>query len=74
MIKKYDYENQTMTYKCGNCSHTYTEDVCSHIPNDDRFIELGKTTITKNKYSYYERLEEAQLYACPKCGCVQIEL
>lgn len=59
MRKKYDWQEDVAKFICGCCGYVYEE-------------KLGTTT--KKCNDYYDRVEETRLYACPKCGTVQIEL
>ena len=79
MIVNYDWETQTREYKCECCGYIYKVDESKElkydkvIVGDEEFIELGQTDIVKGKNSFYgSRIEKTTLYACPKCGCVQI--
>ena len=78
MRKKYDWQEDVAKFIFGCCGYVYEEKLGTKyyeregLKGEEEFIELGTTT--KKCNDYYDRVEETRLYACPKCGTVQIEL
>ncbi len=80
MIKKYDYDRcdgeTIFVCTCKACGYVHeskwTKDGYATVKGDRPFIELGMTT--KKGNDYFETLTTTQLYACPKCGTVHIEI
>lgn len=72
MEREYNYEEKITEKRCKCCGYVYaiqTKDYDNVIKGDADFIELGQTDVVKQYY-----IEKTTLYACPKCGCVHIEV
>lgn len=73
MIKDYEYETDIFTYTCKACGYVYsyrwTKQGREIVKGDCEFIELEEVV---KKGLYDNSLVE--MYACPKCGTVHIEV
>ena len=74
----YNWNDDHAEYKCPVCNYEYHEYPGSGqrqtTAGSDPFIELHtKATYTTGSY-YTRRLEETTVYACPKCGTLQIQV
>lgn len=74
----YNWNDDHAEYKCPVCGYEYHEYTGSSqqktTAGSDPFIELHtKATYTTGSY-YTRRLEETTIYACPKCGTLQIQV
>lgn len=72
-----DYnDNMTVTKECKSCGYMCMTEITHAKPivGDEDFIQLGQTDIINDKGGWHERIEKTTLYACPKCGCVHIEI
>ena len=74
----YNYDNDTKTCTCQACGYRYVEDLnCSYktIEGDDDFIKMEDIKLhSTDRSHYYPTHNTHTIYACPKCGVLQIEV
>ena len=76
---KVDYENKEIIYTCGCCGYKYKEKSAGHPtqyitdPGFGREPFKNSTVPFIYKSDYYRPDTSLNMYACPKCGVVQIE-
>lgn len=71
----YDYDKGTKTCTCLTCGYKHTEETKAYgitIEGDEKFIEMDITLHTDNNSIYYQNHRSYQMYACPKCGVLQL--
>lgn len=80
MKRIYDCDEETMTYVCQVCGYKYTEDLktrwCNVVEGDDEFIEMEGLELhsTDRSDGWHPSHNTHTIYACPKCGVLQIEV
>ena len=79
MQRIYDCDKETMTYICQSCGYRYVEDLktaCNDvIEGDDEFIKMeGIELHSTDDSGWYPSHNTHTIYACPKCGVLQIEV
>lgn len=78
MIGDYNCETEERINTCKACGYVHAqkfnddEMYYETTQGDAPFIELG--VIHKPDNNYYQTYTEENLYACPKCGTVHIEV
>lgn len=75
----YDWDERTKTCICQACGYKHVEDLDSSyhktIEGDDKFIEMEGIELHSTDRSYYYPSHNTHtIYACPKCGVLQIEV
>lgn len=73
----YDIDEETRTYTCPVCGYKYIEHLgTSHyttIECDDEFIEMEDFALhSTDRSDYYHQHNSHTIYACPKCGVLQL--
>ena len=74
---EYDWDKRTKTYTC-NCGYKCVEGIDLRysriIEGDEPFIEIEDKLHSPNtNYGYGDSVSH-KIYACPKCGMLQIEV
>lgn len=74
----YDWDEHTKTYVCSACGYKYTEETKAYsraIEGDDKFIEMEDFALhSTDRSDYYHQHKSHTVYACPKCGVLQIQI
>lgn len=75
----YDWDERTQTHICQACGYKHVADVRGMYPKtiegDDKFIEMEGVELHSTDRSYYYPSHNIHtIYACPKCGVLQIEV
>ena len=76
MKKEYDWDNNTTTMSC-HCGYRYTERGSRYpdvIEGDESFIEMSEMLHSEDDASWHTNIISHKIYACPKCGTLQIEV
>jgi predicted RNA-binding Zn-ribbon protein involved in translation (DUF1610 family) len=77
MKKTYDYDEYTKTCTCPVCGYKCTKDLHSSyrplIEGDDEFVKMDFTLHSEDNANYYSGSRSHTMYACPKCGVLQLE-
>lgn len=74
MKTTYDWDERTETHICQACGYKHTKKtsyVGTTIEGDDEFIEMEDILHSRKSYS---SVCSHRVYACPKCGVLQIEV
>ena len=81
MKVRYDYDIGTRTYSCPVCGYRYIEDTTtaryrSVLEGDEEFIKMESFQLYSTDYSngWSSSPRSHTVYACPKCGTLQIEV
>lgn len=74
----YDYDEHTKICVCQACGYKHVEDTKSSygrtIEGDDEFIEMeGLELHSTDRGGWYPSHHTHTIYACPKCGVLQIQ-
>ena len=75
----YNCDECTKTYVCQACGYKYVENLKSSwheaIEGDDEFIEMEGFELhsTDNSDGWHPLHRSHEIYACPKCGVLQIQ-
>ena len=74
----YDWDKNTRTYTCQACWYKYTEETGPYskvLEGDKTFIEMeGFEFHSTDREYYYPSHNTHTVYACPKCGTLQIQV
>ena len=73
----YDWDKHTETHICSICGYKHTKEMGVHgkaIEGDDEFIEMEDVLHSQKRSSYFSDIRSHSVYACPKCGTLQIEV
>lgn len=74
----YDYNANTITHICSACGykHTNTRVYNQTTEGDDEFIEMEGFELhsTDRSDGWHPSHNTHTIYACPKCGVLQIEV
>ena len=76
MTINYDFDSHTKNYTCSVCGYKYTKETAPYgniIEGDDPFIEMDIVLHSDNNSRYYIDHRSHTMYACPKCGVLQIQ-
>ena len=79
MKQRYDWSEHTETRICQACGYTHTKELGYYgktIEGDDKFIEMEGLELhsTDRSDSWHSSHNTHTIYACPKCGVLQIEM
>ena len=75
----YDYDDDTRTHICEACGYKLVEDINTSwhetIEGDDDFIEMEGIQLhsTDRSDGWHPSHNTHTIYACPKCGVLQIQ-
>lgn len=75
----YDYDKDIKTCTCQACGYRYVEDLKTRwndvIEGDDDFIEMEGIQLhsTDRSDGWHPSHNTHTIYACPKCGVLQIQ-
>ena len=72
----YNWDEHTRTCTCQVCGYKYTEETKAYgeiIEGDDPFVEMDIVLHSDNNSIYYSNHRSHTMYACPKCGVLQIQ-
>jgi predicted RNA-binding Zn-ribbon protein involved in translation (DUF1610 family) len=76
----YDYDENTKTCTCQACGYKHIENLNTSwhetIEGDEEFIEMEGLELhsTNRSSGWYPSHHTHVIYACPKCGTLQIEV
>lgn len=74
----YDWDEHTETHICQACGYKHTKEMSHYgktIEGDDKFIEMeGLELHSTDDGGWYPSHNTHTIYACPKCGVLQIEV
>ena len=74
----YDWGKRTQTHICQACGYRHTTEmtyVGTTIEGDEAFMEMENIELSSTDRShYYPSHNTHTIYACPKCGVLQIEI
>lgn len=78
MKSNYNYDEGVNEYVCPVCGYKYVEETRYNgkiLEGDEEFIEMEdfKFHSTDNS-DYYPRTRHHTIYACPKCGVLQLDI
>lgn len=78
MKKTYDWNEDTITCTCPVCGYKHTKEMNytqKTIEGDETFIKMENIELNSTDRSYYYPSHNTHtIYACPKCGVLQIEI
>ena len=78
MKSNYNHEDEYVEYECGCCKYSYKEywkTTSNYGERKEPFISGETEFLCTEKIDYYpDRLIKKTIYACPKCGVLQIEV
>lgn len=74
----YDYDANTKTCTCSTCGYRLVIETKVYgeiLVGDESFIEMeGFELHSTDRSNYYPTHHQHTVYACPKCGTLQIEI
>ena len=73
----YNYEEQIRTCICSVCGYNYTEEMEVYgrtLEGKEPFIEMEEIFHSTDESGYYSRPCKHSIYACPKCGVLQLDV
>lgn len=73
----YDYDEHTKTCVCQACGYKHVKNLNDYgrtIEGDDEFIKMeGIELHSTDNSGWYPSHHTHTIYACPKCGVLQVE-
>lgn len=77
MTVTYDWDEHIQTCTCGACGYKHTQEMGfkgKTLEGDELFIEMDFTLHSDNNSIYPSDSRSYSMYACPKCGVLQIRI
>jgi predicted RNA-binding Zn-ribbon protein involved in translation (DUF1610 family) len=72
----YDIDDGTRTYTCPTCGYKYKKEAGAYgkvLEGDEAFIEMEDFALhSTDRSGYYPSHNSHAVYACPKCGVLQL--